>query len=283
MLTFNLLYDIIVEIKESEEIEYMCVIAVKPSGVEVDDLAKFWLQNCAAGNPDGAGIMYTDWENVHYHKGFMGPKALEKTLEYAEAIPSEYPVVFHYRIATHGQVNPGTTHPFPLFGDEGSVCATKGLASGALVHNGIISRMPKSAEFSDTQLLVKRINQIPNISVEQVPDILHLIGGGSYCVMSPTKVTLVGIFEEDNGWYFSNMSYKFSHAPSWDMEDYYYDLLSRKDDDTATEDIQEAECLICQRYYEIDSLYDDELGNLYCSDCAQIAEEDYGAVFQYVK
>lgn len=259
----------------------MCIIAVKPSGIKVDDLAKFWLRNCAESNPDGAGIMYTDWENVHYHKGFMGLKAIEKTLEYAESLPSEYPMVFHYRIATHGRVNPGTTHPFPLFGDEESVVQTHGVAPCAIVHNGIISRMPKNEDFSDTQLLVKRINKIPNISAEQVPDILHLVGGGSYCVLSPTRVTLVGGFEEDKGWYFSNMSYKYSTANfnNWDMEDYYYDLLSRKGTITNDEGIQEAECLICQRMFELDLLYDDELGNLYCNDCAETAEEEYGAVF----
>ena len=198
----------------------MCIIAVRPQGYEMDEKAREWLTSCAMYNSDGAGIMYTDGDKVYWHKGFMGEDAIDKTIEYAESIPSEYPMVLHYRIGTHGSINPATTHPFPLFCDDDMLKFTSGEADVVLAHNGIISQMPSSKEYSDTQMMIRYLNMIPNLSAEQIPSILPMLGGHNlYALMTPQGVTTVGEFvEEDNGWLFSNSTYVEMRMKWWDSD-----------------------------------------------------------------
>ena len=187
----------------------MCVIAVRPKGVEFDETARKWINACAEANKDGAGVMWSDSEKVHWHKGFMGDNAAKKVIEYIEKIPTEYQLVCHFRIGTHGKKDEATTHPFPLFCGDDALKEEKGCADVLVMHNGVITQMPRNSDFSDTQQLVRYLNKIPELSFEQIPHILSLTDGGVYAVLSPDKLVTVGDFEEEsNGWMFSNKSYR---------------------------------------------------------------------------
>ena len=247
----------------------MCIIAVRPQGYEMDDMAREWLESCATWNDDGAGIMYTDGEKVYWHKGFMGEDAISKTIEYAENIPAEFPMVLHYRIGTHGSINPATTHPFPLFCDDDMLKFTSGEADAVLAHNGIISQMPQSKEFSDTQMLIRHLNMIPDISAEQVPSILPMLGGHNlYALMTPRGVTTVGDFiEEKNGWLFSNGTYaELGYEKSWWEEDDFDKIWTKF---KAVREEEWDECMSCSGNYPVSELIEAEDGWLDCKTCVE--------------
>ena len=189
----------------------MCIIAIRPQGVGMDEQSEHWLENCALTNDDGAGMMYADGNNVYWHKGFMGDAAIDRMIDYARNIPKEYPMVLHYRIATHGCINPETTHPFPLYKGDDSLTHLIGASQAALVHNGIIQQMPYHINYSDTQQLVRYINEMPELGTDYLLNVLNMVGGGLYALMTPNKVHTVGEFIEDNGWLFSNHDYRYDY------------------------------------------------------------------------
>ena len=257
----------------------MCIIAVKPGGVEIDEQARKWLENCAGANRDGGGLMWSDGDKVHWYKGFMGQDAFEKTLELGESLPIDYPIAFHYRIATHGGISRATTHPFSILqGDEGLV-KLNGESDVALVHNGIISSMPLDPTYSDTQMLVRQINDIPDTEPNQVADIVNVVGGGSYCVMTKDRVTLIGYFTEEDDWFFSNSTYL---RQAWSLSDYYGLPTSRRTYSMrprATDDEGLIGCLLCTDYFDIKDMQVDVYGNQYCEDCSERAKNLYGIEF----
>ena len=274
----------------------MCVIAIRPKGVEFDDKCREWIINCAASNPDGAGVMYSDGEQVHWHKGFMGENAAEKTIEYIEKIPSENQMVLHYRIGTHGKKDEGTTHPFPLWCGDDAVKETEGIAPAVLMHNGIISQMPHKSDFSDTQQLVQYLNKIPELNLSQLPYILSLTDGGLYAVLAPNRLITVGDFEEEeNGWMFSNNSYlglrkrakggyygaQTFHSGYYGMGDYSPHTAkaltapkSHKSNEvvptTATDKTYDTDvCVVCEKKFKLDTMYEDNYGDVICDGCVK--------------
>ena len=66
-------------------------------------------------NPDGAGFMYAYQGNVFIEKGFMSYEEFKVGLDNLSQKYdiSALPLVMHFRIATSGNVDGGTTHPFP--------------------------------------------------------------------------------------------------------------------------------------------------------------------------
>ena len=120
----------------------MCIAVWKPQGIE---LTEETLQNCWNRNPDGAGFMYAEDGKLNIVKGLMTYNEFEA----AYAPHSDKNCVLHFRIATHGGVNPENTHPFIVNDDL------------AMVHNGIISNVPtpdktKSDTWHFTEMYLKK-------------------------------------------------------------------------------------------------------------------------------
>lgn len=122
----------------------MCIIAVKPEKVE------FTKQQCKTmwkENPHGAGFMFATGKKVEIVKGLMTFEEFWNA--YREAGPLRK-MVLHFRIKTHGDVNPENTHPFWVVKNK-----------FALAHNGIIRPLinETSAMESDTAVFARKLGE----------------------------------------------------------------------------------------------------------------------------
>ncbi len=130
----------------------MCIIVIKESGTPVD-----WdmLDVCDANNPDGGGYAYNSPDGVVIRKGFFFIEDMEKALDAEPIDQTKSLIMFHFRIATHGEINEGTCHPFPMSSDVEKLTATNIVAPIAVAHNGIVPGMPRDKKLSDTMLFIR--------------------------------------------------------------------------------------------------------------------------------
>ena len=94
----------------------MCVAIYKPKKTILPSLEI--LKQCWDANPDGAGFaMRTDGEYaIEIHKGYMTWKQFVTAYrKYLADFAGD--LLLHFRIATHGGISPGLTHPFSLTKD----------------------------------------------------------------------------------------------------------------------------------------------------------------------
>ena len=136
----------------------MCIAIYSKRGNELP--TKDILNRCYIQNPDGAGFAYSYNGCVHIHKGFFNfEKFYDALTECDQAYNlKEQGVLLHFRIKTHGKLNAGNCHPFPLTHKEKKLKACSVKSEYAIVHNGIISccaQEAKGSDLSDTALFVK--------------------------------------------------------------------------------------------------------------------------------
>ena len=193
----------------------MCIIAIKPAGTPLpsrEQLARLWRRN-----PDGAGFMVPVRGRVVIEKGFM---ALEDLLGTLALYDDRYgidglPLVLHFRIATHGGVNPACTHPFPLSARIGDLRMLRVACDVGIVHNGIIP-IHAPASVSDTQAYImrrlapmgKRIH-----TFYRIPDVQAQIAAETHsriAIMDASgSVYEIGTFYDGgDGLRYSNMGYQ---------------------------------------------------------------------------
>lgn len=143
----------------------MCVIAVKPKGIDMptDEV----LQQMWNTNRDGAGFMYNDEGRVHIKKGFMTFDDFKRNLQsvYDELtrrainLKEDVSFVYHFRIATHGTVIPENTHPFPVSSDIDALKALDVSTDLGMAHNGVIRTLDNDLthNLTDTATFVKDV------------------------------------------------------------------------------------------------------------------------------
>lgn len=132
----------------------MCIIAIKSKGVAMPD--ERTLRTMWTNNPHGAGIMYAGKDGkVYIDKGYMDWTSFIERLRTlgTPAQVREMGVVLHFRIATHGGVNPGNTHPFPVSSSVSALTKLRGTCKVGVAHNGIIPIEPRDG-ISDTMEFV---------------------------------------------------------------------------------------------------------------------------------
>jgi predicted glutamine amidotransferase len=105
----------------------MCLIIVADSARPTADE----LKDADLSNNDGMGIAYQEEGNplVQYQKGL----SLKELTTLTEQV--KLPFIAHFRMATHGGVDPALCHPFPITRNVG--IRTTGEARELLFHNGI--------------------------------------------------------------------------------------------------------------------------------------------------
>ena len=88
----------------------------------------------------------------------MSLQAFEKALEHLKRKTdlNALDLVVHFRLATHGTVNPGNCHPFPVTGNLKRMQEVDLAVSSALAHNGVLHKFapPKSLNISDTMYFI---------------------------------------------------------------------------------------------------------------------------------
>lgn len=185
----------------------MCIIAVKPASKAMFDDSV--IKQMFARNRDGAGLMWTENEAVHFKKGFM---TVQEILDFVHSRNWDgVPVVLHFRIGTAGPNNGLNCHPYPIWQSN----RLEGECDLCMAHNGILSSYnpPFGSKINDTQVFVNKVlSNLPEGFLES-KGIRHLIrkaiGTSRLCFLSKTgKITRFGSWVEDNGYFFSNESYK---------------------------------------------------------------------------
>jgi hypothetical protein len=123
------------------------------------------LKDCWDGNKDGAGLMFAEDGQLKIAKGFMKWKSFKKYMKkFDDDRFKRVPMAFHFRIATHGSVNPQNCHPFKVHDDLW------------FAHNGIISSVdvPKDEDISDTEAFARQYLAALHLNLDGGLRISHL-------------------------------------------------------------------------------------------------------------
>ena len=228
----------------------MCVAIYKPENVKLPALEV--LKQCWDANPDGAGFaLRTDGEySIGIHKGYMTWKQFVTAYEKYRLADFAGDLLLHFRIATHGGISPGLTHPFSLTKDVKLLKHTNVKTNYALIHNGMLPI--ESEDGSDTMEFCRRLAPLH----QNIPSAFNLIegmaGNNKIAVMTRDKVHLFGEWECIDGVYFSNLL--------WDWSDFY--LPTRKE----LRQLQKGFCPYCDGKI----IPDDEM--YYCPECGDVWE-----------
>jgi len=211
----------------------MCIIIVKPSGV---DLPKDeWIINSDAHNSDGIGIAYQkkSESRVKIKKDFSTAQELIDWLK--ENISKEDNLILHFRWATSGKTDAGNRHPFPLTLNKSLLRKTELKCLRAVAHNGVLNDFSGDTKYSDTQKFVmERLAQ--KVVKENLFDetmqffIKEYIGTDKLAFLDYEKgLLLIGNFVKEDGCYFSNETYKAprynylttGHSQYYNRQPYY--------------------------------------------------------------
>lgn len=194
----------------------MCIIAISPKNnpIPSSDTRKKMFEN----NPDGCGFMYPYKGRVRIEKGFMTLDAMEQRLQEVSKVidTTKTPMIFHYRITTHGGTSQANTHPFPVTDNRKLLQLTRVDTTLGVAHNGIINCVKPKAGFSDTQeYIVKRLSQLDRkfvYSTKKLGKIAKEINGSRLAFLTPQgEIARVGSWEKgDDGCFYSNTSYKWT-------------------------------------------------------------------------
>ena len=187
----------------------MCIICVKPEGKKIDKETLELLENCWEYNPDGAGLMFPVEDKIFISKGFMEWEELEDYISNNPEFES-VPVVFHFRWSTHGSISQHNCHPFPVTKDMDDLMAVETYCDMGVVHNGVISQMPKDKVYSDTFLFTRDYlaNLGDAVFDKGMRKMITGLTGSKFVFMTPNKLEIMGSFVHDYGMYFSNDTYK---------------------------------------------------------------------------
>jgi hypothetical protein len=175
------------------------------------------LRECWDSNPDGAGLMFSEKEALTIRRGFMKWRSLKRYMKRAGTDRLDaLPVVFHFRIATHGSVSKKNCHPFQI---------NENLA---MAHNGVMRNIdiPKGKDISDSEAFAERFvkEAFSSIEIDSLQDgqpINELfsshIGNGNRLLFMDNNGEIAIVNEAEGTWpktglgknmWFSNMNWK---------------------------------------------------------------------------
>lgn len=232
------------------------------------------INHCWQSNPDGAGIAYwrPGMQRVIIHKGFMKLKAL-KTVLNELMLGKDDLMLLHFRWATHGYVDSGNCHPFPLSSKPHILRTLQGEFPTAIAHNGVFGSMPCHETLSDTQKFIAKILCNPLIVAGlDNPAVKELIRG--YCGTSSKlaflkagKMSLIGEWDKDEktGLIYSNNDYepyKYAHHGHTHLTDEVEEYPVVR---PGGECSLEKQCELCQETANI--TYDDAYQLFLCDKC----------------
>lgn len=232
----------------------MCIAIASPAGVNPPDLNT--LHICWENNQDGAGFAYPlpNNQGVKIMKGFMSWndfkvawKQFTKTYDVKNNT-----VLIHFRIATHGSRGQDMTHPFPIQYDDGALKKTEYVSDYAVIHNGIcscVNQYRNSIGLSDTATFCKEyLTLFKDISKDWLRSkstmslIYKMIDSKMAIIDKTGYLAMTNGFEEFNGNFFSNTSYKenrytkktilmpISYEDDFDKYNDYYNYQETKQD-----------------------------------------------------
>ncbi len=265
----------------------MCIIVAKPAGIQCPDLET--LETCFNSNPDGAGLMFPDGDQVRIIKGFMAFDEFSSTLK-ALGDVTNTGLVMHFRITTHGGTRPECCHPFPLTDDDTALRALDICAPVGVAHNGVIAGMDTDAKTSDTMAYIRDVlaplQRMAGdlLASDDAMTVVESTIGSKLAFLEPDgAITTVGDFIEENGVFYSNSSFK--PAPRiWrpttpPTSSNYWQTICNWDDEPAEGDMFD---LIARLPYTFCSGCDmAEDCALDCPYCSSESEAEYNSSVSY--
>ena len=196
----------------------MCIAIVKPSGVKMP--SRDILKVCFKNNPDGAGFAYNRNGRNYLHKGYFTFKEFYDALSGCRIKQSEAALI-HFRVATHGNIDKSTCHPFLITGNYDDMKITHLKSSGAImIHNGMLNLYDKDITISDSMILSRQLYNLDLSKIENRAFIELALQNNN-----KSKVNRLGILYSDNttdhfgfkepweeidGCFYSNKSYQKS-------------------------------------------------------------------------
>ncbi len=207
----------------------MCIIAIKPKNKEIQN--KETLKNCFIRNSDGAGYMFVKDNEVIIKKGFMTFDEFYENVmkDYTDNNLKDSNLVMHFRIGTSGESKLGCTHPFPLTDNYTDLEKLRTKANIGVCHNGIVSGMnSRLNKYSDTEIYIKNVLapivklKINAYLFKDIQNLILLTTNSKWCILDKfDNMVTIGEFVENDGYYYSNDTYKPYTPPKYDYSDYY--------------------------------------------------------------
>ena len=194
----------------------MCIAIVKPSGSPLPK--REILKICFKNNPDGAGFAYNRNGKNYIHKGYFTFADFYNALTKCR-IKKEESALIHFRVATHGNIDKQTCHPFLITGCFNDMKLTHIRTYGnVMIHNGMLSFHLNDETISDSMMLAKQLYKLDLNKAENRTFIELALRNNDKKKMnrlailySNNKTDIFG-FKEPwdlvNGCYFSNKSYE---------------------------------------------------------------------------
>ena len=147
-------------------------------------------------------------------KGFMNLDSFMDSVN-SHGDLTDKAVVLHFRIATHGGVNPGCCHPFPLTNDLDSLHRRKSKAEFGVAHNGVVQGMNTSDKLgiSDTIAYIMDVlaplGSMCDLTTDvRARSIIEATAGSKFAVLKKNgRIATFGKFEESGGILYSNDTY----------------------------------------------------------------------------
>lgn len=201
----------------------MCLVIYCPKGTnKLSARLEQSIRNGSESNGQGMGYALKKASNpgkIVIRKGFAKVEQLLETLVKDQPVEDDELLV-HFRIRTQGKINTANTHPFAVSEDKAVLeVFDDEVSTSVLAHNGGFHdySWPKS-EYSDTYLFTRDFMAIPEILAYMKRDSTSwaltfdkTIGWNKFVVLHPEpelEASVVGKFEEDGGYYYSNQGYK---------------------------------------------------------------------------
>lgn len=197
---------------------------------------------------------------IEIHKGYMDWDSFVAVFEKYRLADFPGELFLHFRIATHGEICPGNTHPFSFTQDIKLLQHTNVLSNYALVHNGVLPIKPRRKDISDTMELCRRFAD--EGLYKDIPAIFDLIqdtaAGNKIAVMTREKVHLFGEWDKLDGVFYSNML--------WDWPDFDDDFFF-KPTWSELRRLNHGNCPYC------DSIVEKDNDVFYCFGCGEAWQE----------
>ena len=238
----------------------MCVALVKNKDIDLPN--KDVLKVCFKNNPDGAGFAYCRDGNIVINKGFFTFEGFYKALESAN-IKKHESALIHFRVATHGNIDKHTCHPFLITDNYEDMRKTNIVTSNGdvMIHNGMLNFELDEKEISDSMYLAKYLSKY-NLFNETNAYMLNIALLNNN---NKSKMNRVGVLRIDNtvemygfkepweeveGCYFSNKSYQvgFSRTYSNYSSNYVTEAEKKEKLEYTEDEIQSKKISFCHNH-----------------------------------
>lgn len=201
----------------------MCLVSVKPKGIELNELFFNGVASGVESNGDGSGFAFkkAGESKIYISKGYLSADEIINAIK-SHNLQKDDELIVHSRIGTSGGRNKVNMHPFVVSEKMDDILTTEGYVEyPVLAHNGIFSKFSDyHSEYSDTFHFTRRFMSIPEVqsllkrdqvTFESIYD--HFLGSNKVSILFPDCGLInIGKFVEDQGFLFSNGGYKYGRS-----------------------------------------------------------------------